>query len=79
MVKKLVDIVSLTLFQYCYNVIINLFHLKQDTCLCYLYQDYCLEEYFYEFEDLDACWTTNEYGKEALPNYCCVCVFVNEY
>ena len=42
---ELVDIISLKLFCYCFNVIINLYKLKEKICVCYLYQG-CLEEYF---------------------------------
>ena len=74
MVMKLVDITSLKLFCYCLNVIVNLHKLKEKICLCYLYQG-CLEEYFCQF---DADWTPISYIIETVPNYCCVCMFVNE-
>ena len=75
MVMKLIDITSLKLFCYCFNAIVNLHKLKEKICVCYLYQG-CLEEYFCEF---DAPWTPISYRKKAVPNYCCVCTFVNEY
>ena len=75
MVMKLVDIISLKVFCYCFNVIVNLHKLKEKICVCYLYQG-CLEEYFCEF---DAPWTPISYRKKAVPNYCCVFTFVNEY
>ena len=78
MVMKLVDIISLKLFRYYYNIITNLRSVKHDACLFHLYQG-CLEEYFCQFEAPDACWTTTDNKKEAVPNYCCVCVFVNQY
>ena len=72
---KLVDIISLKLFCYCFNVITNLHKLKEKICVCYLHQG-CLEEYACES---NAPWTSIKYRKEAVPNYCCVCTFVNEY
>ena len=53
-------------------------NLKEKICVCHLYES-CLEEYFCEFDAPDAFWTVTDYRKEAVPNYCCVCVFVNEY
>ena len=34
---------------------------------------------FYEFDGPEAFWIVTGYRKEAVFNFCCVCVFVNEY